>query len=51
MVENNILEKAMVMAGIKEQSSLVSLSLKSLIACKSSDRLALIGGNEKKIYK
>ncbi len=49
VIEDTILEKAMAMTGIKEQSSLVQLSLESLIACKSSERLALLGGSEKNL--
>ncbi len=49
VIDDIILEKAMAVTGIKEQSSLVRLSLKSLIACKSSEKLALLGGSERNL--
>ncbi len=49
VIDDIILEKAMAVTGIKEQSSLVRLSLESLIACKSSEKLALLGGSERNL--
>ena len=46
-IDDKILEKASLLTGIKEKTSLVRLGLESLIARESSKRLARLGGTEK----
>ncbi len=46
-IDDQILEKASLLTGIKEKTSLVRLGLESLIARESSKRLATLGGTEK----
>lgn len=46
-IENELLDKAAKLTGIKEKTSLVRLGLESLIARESSKRLAKLGGTEK----
>lgn len=46
-IDDEILEKASLLTGIKEKTSLVRLGLESLIAQESSKRLAKLGGSEK----
>ncbi len=46
-IDDQILEKASLLTGIKEKTSLVKLGLEALIARESSKRLALLGGTEK----
>ena len=46
-IDDQILEKASLLTGIKEKTSLVRLGLESLIASESSKRLARLGGTEK----
>ena len=46
-IENELIEKASRLTGIKEKTSLVRLGLESLIAKESSKRLAKLGGSEK----
>ena len=48
-IDNQILEKASLLTGIKEKTSLVRLGLESLIARESSKRLAKLGGTEKEL--
>jgi Arc/MetJ family transcription regulator len=48
-VEENLLEKATQLTGIKEKTALVKLGLKALIALESSKRLARLGGTEKNL--
>ena len=48
-IDDQILEKASLLTGIKEKTSLVRLGLEALIALESSKRLAKLGGTEKKI--
>lgn len=48
-VDNNLLDKASELTGIKEKTTLVRLGLESLIALESSKRLADLGGTEKDI--
>ena len=45
-IDDEILEKASRLTGIKEKTSLVRLGLKALIARESSRRLARLGGTE-----
>ena len=46
-IDDQILEKASLLTGIKEKTSLVRLGLEALIARESSKRLAMLGGTEK----
>lgn len=46
-IDDEILEKASHLTGIKEKTSLVRLGLEALIARESSKRLAMLGGTEK----
>ncbi len=48
-IDDEILEKASLLTGIKEKTSLVRLGLEALIAHESSKRLAMLGGSEKKL--
>lgn len=46
-IEDELLDKAAKLTGIKEKTSLVRLGLESLIARESGKRLANLGGTEK----
>jgi len=46
-IENELIEKASRLTGIKGKTSLVRLGLEALIARESSKRLAKLGGSEK----
>ncbi len=46
-IDDQILEKASLLTGIKEKTSLVKLGLEALIARERSKRLAILGGTEK----
>lgn len=48
-IENELLEKASKLTGIKEKTSLVRIGLEALIARENSKRLAELGGTEKKL--
>ena len=48
-IEDELLDKAAKLTGIKEKTSLVRLGLEALIARESSKRLAKLGGTEKKL--
>jgi Arc/MetJ family transcription regulator len=48
-IDDHILEKASLLTGIKEKTSLVRLGLEALIARESSNRLARLGGTEKEL--
>ena len=48
-IDDEILEKASRLTGIKEKTSLVRLGLEALIARESSKRLARLGGSEKEL--
>ncbi|MEN8257677.1 MAG: type II toxin-antitoxin system VapB family antitoxin [Thermodesulfobacteriota bacterium] len=48
-IDDKILEKASLLTGIKEKTSLVRLGLESLISRESSKRLAQLGGTEKEL--
>ena len=45
-IDDEILEKASQLTGVKEKTSLVRLGLEALIARESSKRLAKLGGTE-----
>lgn len=46
-IDDELIEKASRLTGIKEKTSLVKLGLQALIARESSARLAKLGGTEK----
>jgi Arc/MetJ family transcription regulator len=46
-IDNEMLEKASRLTGIKEKTTLVRLGLEALIARENSKRLARLGGTEK----
>jgi Arc/MetJ family transcription regulator len=46
-IEDELLDKAAKLTGIKEKTSLVKRGLESLIAVESARRLARLGGTEK----
>jgi len=46
-IDDDLLEKASRLTGIKEKTALVRLGLEALIARESSKRLARLGGTEK----
>ena len=48
-IDDEMLEKASLLTGIKEKTSLVRLGLEALIARESSKRLARLGGTEKEL--
>ncbi len=49
-IDDELLEKASLLTGIKEKTALVKLSLEALIALESSKRLAILGGTEKGLH-
>jgi Arc/MetJ family transcription regulator len=48
-IEDELLNKAARLTGIREKTSLVRLGLEALIARESGKRLAKLGGTEKKL--
>jgi Arc/MetJ family transcription regulator len=48
-IEDELLDSAAKLTGIKEKTSLVRLGLEALIARESSRRLAKLGGTEKQL--
>ncbi len=48
-IEDELLNKAAKLTGIKEKTSLVRLGLEALIARESGRRLAKLGGTEKQL--
>ncbi len=48
-IEDELLDKAAKLSGIKEKTSLVKRGLESLIAIESGKRLARLGGTEKRL--
>jgi Arc/MetJ family transcription regulator len=46
-IEDNLIDKASKMTGIKEKTALVKLGLEALIARESGKRLAKLGGTQK----
>jgi putative antitoxin of VapBC-like toxin-antitoxin system len=46
-IEDELLDKAAKLTGIKEKTSLIRRGLESLIAIESAKRLARLGGSEK----
>jgi len=48
-IEDNLIDKASRMTGIKEKTALVKLGLEALIARESGKRLARLGGTQKQL--
>jgi Arc/MetJ family transcription regulator len=48
-IEDNLLDQASKMTGIKEKTTLVKLGLEALIARESGKRLSKLGGTEKQL--
>ena len=48
-IEDELLDKAEKLTGIKEKTSLVRLGLEALISVEGAKRLAKLGGTEKKL--
>jgi len=48
-IEDELLDKATKLTGIKEKTSLIRLGLEALVAAESAKRLAKLGGTEKKL--
>ena len=48
-IEDNLMEQASKMTGIKEKTALVKLGLEALIARESGKRLARLGGTQKQL--
>lgn len=48
-IEDDLLEKAIIITGIKEKTALVKLGLEALIARESARRLAKLGGTQKQL--
>jgi Arc/MetJ family transcription regulator len=48
-IDDELLEKATKVTGVKEKTSLVRMGLEALIARESSKRLAKMGGTEKNL--
>ncbi len=48
-IEDELLDKAAKLTGVKEKTALVKAGLESLIARESARRLAVLGGTEKKL--
>ncbi|MEW6076187.1 MAG: type II toxin-antitoxin system VapB family antitoxin [Thermodesulfobacteriota bacterium] len=48
-IEDDLVEKASRMTGIKEKTTLVKLGLEALIARESARRLAKLGGTQKQL--
>lgn len=50
-IDDEVLEKASRLTGVKEKTSLVRLGLEALISLESSKRLARLGGTEKGLVR
>jgi len=48
-IDDDVLEKAFRLTGIKEKTALVRMGLEALIAAESARRLAGLGGSEKRL--
>ena len=48
-IEDNLIDQASKMTGIKAKTTLVKLGLEALIARESAKRLAKLGGSEKQL--
>ena len=49
IIEDQLIEKASRLTGIKQKTALVKLGLEALIAGESRKRLAALGGTEKRL--
>lgn len=49
IIEDDLIEKASMLTGVKEKTSLVRMGLEALIASESGRRLAKLGGTEKNL--
>jgi Arc/MetJ family transcription regulator len=50
-IEDNLIERATKITGIKEKTTLVKLGLEALIARESARRLAKLGGTQKQLQE
>lgn len=50
-IEDNLIDKASKLTGIKEKTTLVKLGLEALISRESGKRLAKLGGTQKRLEK
>ena len=50
-IEDNLIDKATKITGIKEKTTLVKLGLEALIARESARRLAKLGGTQKQLQE
>jgi Arc/MetJ family transcription regulator len=50
-IEDKLLDRAAKLTGIKEKTLIVKLGLEALIARESANRLAKLGGTEKKLER
>ncbi len=50
-IEDNLIDKAAKITGIKEKTTLVKLGLEALIARESAKRLAKLGGTQKQLQE
>jgi Arc/MetJ family transcription regulator len=48
-IDDNLIDKASAMTGIKEKTALIKLGLEALIARESARRLARLGGTQKQM--
>jgi Arc/MetJ family transcription regulator len=48
-IDDELLEKAAELTGVREKTTLVRLGLKALVASESAKRLARLGGTEKEL--
>ncbi len=48
-IDDNLVERASELTGIREKTALVRKSLETLISLESAKRLAAIGGSEKRL--
>jgi hypothetical protein len=49
IIEDDLIEKASMLTGVKEKTSLVRMGLEALIASESGRRLAKLGGTERNL--
>lgn len=50
-IEDNLIDKATKITGIKEKTTLVKMGLEALIARESARRLAKLGGTQKQLQE
>ncbi len=50
-IDDNLIEKARKITGIKEKTTIVKLGLEALIARESARRLAKLGGTQKQLQE